>query len=100
MEDSFKNKTPRELAEDIMQFAHLFSEYSDELGDILDEKSNKWSEIREAVTSDKQAEKLWSQTKKGKREIFLRLKMKSIEKQISAIKTYLSVKEKELRGQW
>ena len=94
------NKTPGQLADFNISLASEYSTLSDELGRILSLKDVNWSILRATVTSDKQADRKWHQTKQGLREREIELRMKSIQRTMSAIKTFLHVKSEESRNQY
>ena len=98
METPFEEKTPGELARQLMERSAEYGTLSDELGRIYAIKPVDWSMLRDQVTSDKQADREWEKTKTGYRETLIKMRMKVIDKEMSAIKKYLEVKEKELRG--
>lgn len=70
------------------------------LGEILGQKPSAWNSIRKEVNSDTAAERLWQQTQMGKDEMIYRLKLKSIEKLMSALKTKLEILQGEARNQY
>lgn len=94
----FENRTPGELAAYNLQLAEKYGRLSDELGQILKLKDVNWSILRETTTSDKQADRKWHQTIPGIREREIESEMKKIQRTMSAIKTYLTVKENEARN--
>ena len=95
---SFENKTPGQLADDILHLSHDYCTLSDELGIIYQKKDLNWGMLRDTVTSDRQADQLWRETDIGSRERQVELELKKIQKSISAIKTYLHIKENEAKN--
>lgn len=91
--------TPSELSEKLMEESAQFSQYCDELADILQRKPAEWLKLRTGATSDTQAERMYSNTPDGVQEVILRLKIKACEKSMSAIKARLRVVELEVRNQ-
>lgn len=91
--------TPGDLANYRLRLAAEYSFLSEQLGEILREKSEIWMEIRqrEEITSDKLADRVWEGTTFGKDEISLRLELKSIDKLMSSINTRLRTYEDEAR---
>lgn len=98
MEHTYTDKTPRELADDLMKKTGLFENQSEEMMRILTGKPFKWSALRDTVSSDKQADREWEKTTDGNREIALKYEMRSLEKQISALKIGLRLKDQEARN--
>lgn len=94
----YRERTPGQLADDILKLTHRYGELSDELADILRIKDIDWSILRDTVTSDRQADRAWYRTRPGSREREIDLEMKKIQKKISAIKIYLQVKADEARN--
>lgn len=96
------DKTPHQLAAERVEVSALYAEASRQLEEILERKPAIWSEIRskEDVTSDAQAERQWDATEDGINEMKLKMKMKRMEKRMSAISTMLRVYEAEGRNQW
>ena len=85
------------LAEERVKLAREFDKLSDELADILTVKAAKWIMFRAdpECKSDTAAEKRWSVTPEGLREMRIRLKMKAYEKQLSSMGTLLRAMEME-----
>lgn len=94
----YTDKTPGQIANDILVLSAKYGDLSDELGRIYKHKDVDWTLIRDTVTSDKQTEQIWRKTELGMREREIELEMKKVQKTISALKTYLNVKENEARG--
>lgn len=92
--------TPRQLAEDRMRLAAEYAAASEKLGFILADKPLTWAAIRASMQSDKAADRKWEESEEGRDEIVLRLRLKSIEKQMSAMKTMLEVMEGEARNNY
>lgn len=92
--------TPRQLAEEIITLTSAYEIQSEQLADILADKPLTWAAIRSGVNSDKAADRKWEETEEGREEITLRLKLKALEKAISAKKTMLRVLEGEARNQY
>lgn len=75
-----------------------YAHFSEQLGDILETKANLWVGIREETKSDKQADKAWDATPDGIQEMRLRLRLKALEKEMSAISSHLRVLDTEARN--
>lgn len=92
--------SPGELAELRQWFSGEYAFIAGQLEDILLLKPQKWLETREKVKSDTQAEREWQATVEGKNELIWRLRLKAIEKAMSAIKTRLEIISGESRNQF
>jgi hypothetical protein len=97
---TMNGQSPHDLADSRMTLSSEFASCSERLGNILRDKPAVWMKLREGVKSDKAADRLWEATLEGIDEILLRLRMKSIEKQLSAARTMLSVLSDESRNQY
>lgn len=88
------------LAEEVMELSVDFSRMTEELADILTVKAARWAMYRAdpECKSDTAAEKKWSNTPEGIKEMQLKLKMKASEKHQSAIKAMLRVIEIDYRN--
>lgn len=80
---------PEQAVEMRTQLAGLYSFYSQSLEDILLRKPSTWSSIRAKHKSDKQADLEWSATEDGKNELGLGMRLKRIEKSMSALKSII-----------
>lgn len=87
--------TPHELSEALMVESAKFGSLTDELVLILEKKPALWMELRRDTKSDTSAERAWSATQDGMRETTLRLKLRAIEKSMSAAKTMLRIMSDE-----
>lgn len=94
------NTQPAELAEWRVILSGKFAFASNQLEEILLKKPSKWNAIRETVSSDTRAERMWESTELGEKERHWRMQMKKIEKMSSAIKTMLEVKNAEAYNQY
>lgn len=90
--------SPHDLANYKVFLAADYAFLAGELSEILSTKPETWERLREKATSDKQAERAWEKTAEGLREMSIRLKMKAIEKMLSAISTRIQVATEEIRG--
>lgn len=90
--------TPGELSEALMKQSAEYCEISDKLTEILKYKPESWLRIRATCESDARAEKTWASMPYGVDETVYRLKLKALEKSMSAIKTRLRVMESEARN--
>lgn len=94
------NTSPHALAEQLLISTGHYARAAEELAELLEKKAHIWLELRKDYTSDSQTDKAWTRTEDGVRESRLKLLLKSKEKEMSVIKTYLRVKEAETRGSY
>ena len=93
-------KSPHEIAEDILQMAVDYGRLSERLNVIRKLYAEWWKYNRDDYKSDKSAEKAWDLTAEGIEMSELQLKLKVKEKKMSASKTFLRVLENEARNQY
>ena len=98
MDNSFKDKTPGQLADELLKMTALYGQLSDELSGIYTRKNIDWEMLRDTVKSDRQADQKWFRTDLGAKEQVIEMRMKKIQRHMSTIKTYLQVKENEARS--
>jgi hypothetical protein len=91
---------PGELSEQLMYQSAEYSKYTEELTDVLRNKSVVWMEMRKRSTSDKQTDREWDSTVEGMMEMSHRLRLKALEKSMSAIRTRLRILEGEARNMY
>lgn len=94
------NENPHFLADKRMALAAEYASKSERLGFIIGLKAQEWPNLRKDVTSDNQAEKLWQRSEIGVEESMIRLRLKAMDKEFSAIKTMLEVLQGEARNQF
>ena len=92
--------TPGELSEIVMELGGWYGLYASYLDEIFKKKPKAWLEIRaqEGVKSDAKADRLWELTEDGQKELLYRLRLKTIEKISSSIKSRLRVMSEEMRN--
>jgi hypothetical protein len=100
LERNFMNKSPHEIAEDILKIADFYGKLGERLNDLNKLYALWWQTCRTDYKSDKSAEKSWDLTKEGTEMQEVRLKIKVMEKKMSAYKTYLRVLEGEARNMY
>lgn len=93
------NADPNLLARGLGWATGSYAFYSGLLQDILIRKPKVWNTIRERidVKSDNRADKLYEQTEDGITETNYRLKLKSLEKSISTLRTLIAIRSNEER---
>lgn len=91
---------PHAIAEERLTLAGEYSRKSEELGNILEVKAAIWNELRKDFKSDTACDRAYDATPRGIEEMKLRLRLKAIEKELSAMRSYLDVLNGEARNQW
>jgi hypothetical protein len=93
---------PPELSEMRAWLAGEYAYINSQLIGVLMKKPEKWKEIRYSgeVKSDTAAERIWQATEDGLQETILRMKLKTIDKLSSAIKSRMEVLMGEARNQF
>ena len=89
---------PHDCASDL---AILAGEYAFIMGQwevILQRKPAIWSEMRKSFESDKACDRSWEATKDGLDEGGLRLRAKTVEKMMSALKSLIRLAENESKN--
>jgi hypothetical protein len=94
------NITPHEIATDILKMSDHYGKLGQALNDLNKIYALWWKAKRSDFKSDKSAEKEWDLTTEGMEMQTIRLKIKVIEKKMSAYKTYLRVLEGEAHNQF
>lgn len=91
-------KTPQELAESLMGLSEQFSKYSGEFAAHLKLQADFFNEHRASHKSDLACSRAFEATKEGVDMSIIKLKLKALEKQMSAVKTFLRHAEVEARN--
>lgn len=89
-----------QLAQQQFDLANEYADLGNELIEIKMIKAIHWTELREGVKSDAQADRAWDRTEMGIREMQINSRMKINEKMISAIKTKINVMNMEAMNQY
>lgn len=89
---------PHTLADERMTLSAEYASLSERLGDIMSIRALEWPLIRDKTTSDAQADRIWERSQVGIEEVKVRLRLRSIDKRFSAIKTMLEVLSNEARN--
>lgn len=102
IQDALRNKgyiqNPHGAAEDQAILAGEYSFLCSQLEEILMGKPNWWNLKRATFKSDTACEKAWQETPNGLLETGLRLRMKGIEKMMSALKSLIRMAEAEMNN--
>lgn len=93
-------KTPQQLADSLMKLSQQFSAYSGEFAGHLKLQADYFNENRIKEKSDLATQRKWEATKEGVEMSIIKLKLKALEKEMSAIKVFLRHKEIEARGEY
>ncbi len=93
-------QTPQELSDKLLELAEESSRLGTELSRILTLKPDIWMEMRKNHSSDKSTDKQWDATEEGKKEMQVRLQLKSNQMMMSAIKTKLRVLSDETHNMY
>lgn len=86
---------PDQAVEFRTKLAGLYSFYSTIYQEIQSRKPKTWLKLRENCKSDTQADRQYEMTEDGVNEIGLKLKIKVVEKLMSAFKTIIDVANNE-----
>lgn len=91
-------KNPHKLADSLLELSHNYSVCSEELAKLTKAEGEYYKAERPHVKSDTAVLRQFMTTDEGIRMTVIKLKLKSIEKQISTTKAYLEVLANEARG--
>lgn len=89
---------PHESAEDLAILAGEYAYIMGEWEQILQRKAATWNALRAPLKSDSACDKAWESTPDGIKESSLRLRSKSTEKMMSALKSLIRIAENEIRN--
>jgi len=89
---------PEEAVEMHAQLAGLYAFYSETLEDILLSKPQNWARLREKHKSDKSTDLEWYATENGKNERGITMRLKSITKMMSALKSIITNASTEMNN--
>jgi len=92
--------SPHELADKKFELTGEYSFFAGQLEDILVRKPAVWNAKRSDFKSDAACDRWWEATEDGINETGLRIRMKRIEKEISAINSLLRVAEGEAKNEY
>lgn len=91
---------PRKIAEDILRLASDYGRLGERFNELNGLYAMWWQTSRPDFKSDKSAEKAWDLTKEGQEMAEVRLKMKTKQIKMSALKAYLRVLSEEAHNQY
>ena len=92
------NKSPHQLAEERMGMAEEYSRYSGLFAEMIKFRAEHYQKHREKFKSDIACERDWEMTEQGVQMTIIKLKLKSIEKKMSASNTMLRLLENEAKN--
>lgn len=91
-------KTPHQIAEERMGMAEEYSRYSGELAKLFIDQANFFNKNRKFHKSDTACQRVFDGTPEGITFITIKLKLKALEKQMSASNTMLRLLENEAKN--
>ena len=91
-------KTPHQIAEERIGMAEEYSRYSGLLAELIKKRAEHYKLERINHKSDTAVERSWERTNDGVQMTIIKLKLKAIEKQLSASNTMLRLLENEARA--
>lgn len=91
-------KTPHQLAEERMGMAEEYSRYSGLFAEMIKHRAEHYKLNRDKHKSDTAVEREWERTEQGIQMTTIKLKLKALEKQMSASNTMLRLMENESKN--
>ena len=91
-------KNPNQLAEELMNLSEQYSRYSGELAKLTKAEGEYYKATRPNVKSDTAVARQFQTTEEGINMAVVKLKLKSLEKQMSATKVFIEVATNMARG--
>ena len=92
------DKTPHQLAEARIGLAEEYSRYSGKFADLVKAQAQFFKDNRDKHKSDTATQRAFELTDEGVRMTIIKMKLKSIEKTLSAYNTFIRLAENEARG--
>jgi len=96
--NSNMKKSPHQLAEERVGMAEEYSRYSGLYADLTKKRAEHFREHRSNLNSDTATERAWEMTTDGVQMTIIKLKLKALEKQMSASNTMLRLLENEAKS--
>ena len=97
IENDMSILNPNLAAENRVLLSGYYSRMSSELEEILAVKPTRWLLMRKEVKTNRDADMMWDGGEMGILEMKLKLRMKKVEKMISALSSYLRNAENQAR---
>ena len=91
-------KSPHVLAEERMELSQQYSLYSGELANLIKQQAEHYNLHRPEYKSDTACQRAFETTPEGVKLTVVKLKLKSLQMSMSAIKTMLETLTEEARG--
>lgn len=91
-------KTPHQIAEERLGMAEEYSRYSGLFADLIKKRAEHYKVERSNHKSDTATERAWERTKDGVQMTIIKLKLKAMDKQMSASNTMLRLMENEAKA--
>lgn len=88
-------KTPHELSQERLDLSEEYSRFSGEFAKLVKVQADYFAGHRIAHNSDNATQKAFERTEDGVRMTVIKLKLKAIEKKMSALNTHLRLLENE-----
>ena len=98
LETIYMQKTPYQLAEERIGMAEEYSHYSGLYADLIKKRAEHYKSNRGNYKSDTACERDWERTPEGVQMTIIKLKLKVIEKQMSASNTMLRLLENQAKS--
>lgn len=89
---------PHKLASERIYLAEEYSRYSGLLAELIKKRAEHYRDKRPNFKSDLAVEREWENTEIGTQMTIIKLKLKSIEKKLSATATMLRLMENEAKS--
>ncbi len=91
-------KTPHQIAEDRITMAEEYSRYSGQYAALIKVQADYFGAQRENHKSDNACQKAFDRTDDGVKMAIIKMKLKALEKQMSASNTMLRLLENEAKA--
>lgn len=91
-------KTPHELSQERLDLSEEYSRYAGEYANSIKHQADFFGSNRANFKSDTAVTRAFEQTPEGVRMTILKLKLKAIEKRMSALNTHLRLLENEAKN--
>ncbi len=91
-------KTPHQIAEERVGMAEEYSRYSGLFAEMIKHRAEHYKLNREKHKSDTACQRDWEMTEQGIQMTIIQLKLKALEKQMSASNTMLRLMENEAKN--
>jgi hypothetical protein len=89
---------PQVLAEKRVTLSEEYSRLSEQEGLIVRNKAVVWPEMRKNVKSVAEADRMWEMSQDGVDEQLIKIRQKAIDKELSAINSFLRTLENQGKG--